>query len=113
MSLVSDGPVRTWTTSRRPAAAGGVVSLRIGEPLVPGVLESFLTARWGLYSSWYGGRTAWAPVEHEPWPLHHAELLDLRDDLVAVAGLHVEGPPHVMWSPGVTVRIGRPTRLRT
>ncbi len=114
MSLTTQGPVRTWTTSRRwpgPRGAGGRLSLRLGEPLVPGELEHFLTARWGLYSSWYGGRTAWAPVDHEPWPLHHAELLDLRDDLVSTAGLQVEGPPHVMWTPGVDVRIGRPTRL--
>lgn len=114
MRLVADGPERTWTTARRwpgPRGAGGLIRLRVGERLEPGPLEHFLSARWGLFSTWYGGRTAWAPVDHEPWPLHAAELLDLQDDLVATAGLRVEGPPHVMWSPGVTVRIGRPTRL--
>ncbi len=74
-------------------------------------LSLFLTARWGLFSRFHGGRTAWAPVDHGPWPLHRAELLDLHDDLVEVAGLRVEGPPHVLWSPGVDVRIGRPVLL--
>lgn len=25
----------------------------------------FPTARWGLFSSWYGDQTVWAPVKHE------------------------------------------------
>ena len=33
----------------------------------------FLTARWGLHTSWYG-RTIYLPNVHEPWPLHRAEL---------------------------------------
>ena len=51
------------------------------------------------------------PVDHEPWPVHRATLLDLDDELVAAAGLTVEGAPHVLWSPGVHVRIGRPESL--
>lgn len=114
MSVDVDGPLRTYRTSRRwpgPAGAGGTVRIRTGDRLVADELADFLSARWGLFSSWYGGRTAWAPVEHPPWPLHEAELLELSDDLVRQAGLEVDGPPHVMWSPGVDVRIGRPRLL--
>lgn len=116
MRLERDGDRRTYTTSRRwpaPRGAGGRVALRVGERVEPDALTNFLTARWGLYSSWYGGRTAWAPVDHPAWPLHRAEVLELDDDLVAAAGLRVQGPPHALWSPGVPVRIGRPEVVRS
>jgi uncharacterized protein YqjF (DUF2071 family) len=103
-----------YETSRRwpgPRGAGGLVRVQIGERYEADELSLFLTARWGLFSRFHGGRTVWAPVVHEPWPLHRARLLDLRDDLVTAAGLEVSGEPHVLWSPGVTVRIGRPTLL--
>jgi uncharacterized protein len=104
-----------YETSRRwpaPRGAGGTVRVRIGGPLGDDPLALFLTARWGLFSSWYGGTTAWAPVDHEPWPLYGGELMSLSDDLVLAAGLPApSGPPHVLWSPGVDVRIGRPRPL--
>lgn len=103
-----------YETSRRwpgPRGAGGLVRVAVGERYAADELSLFLTARWGLYSDFHGGRTAWAPVDHGPWPLHRATLLDLDEDLVEVAGLRVEGAPHVLWSPGVEVRIGRPVLL--
>lgn len=104
-----------YQTSRRwpgPRGAGGLVRVRPGEPSVDDPLALFVTARWGLFSTWYGGRTAFAPVDHPTWPLYRAELLDLSDDLVQAAGLpRPTGPPHVLWSPGVRVRIGRPRPL--
>lgn len=114
MRVLRDGARLTYTTRRRwpgPRGAASTVAVEVGEPLVPGELEHFLSARWGLFSTWYGGKTAYAPVEHPPWPLHRARLLRLDDDLVTAAGLHVDGEPHLMWSPGVDVRIGRPTLL--
>ena len=104
----------TYDTSRRwpgPRGAGGRVRVQIGERYAADELSLYLTARWGLFSRFHGGRTAWAPVHHGPWPLHRARLLDLEEDLVAAAGLEVSGAPHVLWSPGVDVRIGRPTLL--
>ena len=104
-----------YQTSRRwpgPRGAGGRVRVRVGAPVPADELALFLTARWGLFSTWYGGRTAYAPVDHPEWPLHRAELLELSDDLVRAAGLpEPEGAPHVLWSPGVRVRIGRPRPL--
>lgn len=116
MSVERDGARRTYTTGRRwpgPRGAGGTVQVEVGERLRdPDELSHFLTARWGLFSTWYGGHTAWAPVDHAPWTLHAATAV-VSDDLVRVAGLPAPaGPPHVLWSPGVDVRIGRPTRLR-
>ncbi|MCW2726301.1 MAG: uncharacterized protein JWN35_3222 [Frankiales bacterium] len=115
MSVHHDGDTVSYESSRRwpgPRGAHSRVQVRIGEPCDADELSLFLTARWGLFSSWYGGTTAYAPVEHEPWRLHRAELLDLSEDLVERAGLPpVAGRPHVLWSPGVSVRIGRPRPL--
>ncbi len=105
----------SYETRRRwpgPRGVGGLVRIRKGPPVAADELSMFLTARWGLFSTWYGGRTAFAPVDHPAWPLHRAELLDLHDDLVVAAGLPAPvGEPHVLWSPGVPVRIGRPRPL--
>lgn len=55
----------------------------------------------------------WADVDHAPWPLHRAEVVDCDDSLVTAAGLPAPaGEPLALWSPGVEVRIGRPHRLR-
>jgi uncharacterized protein len=75
-------------------------------------LADFLTSRWGLISASRRQVQRYAPVDHPAWPLHHGEVLHLDDHLVAAAGLpQPEGDPHVMWSPGVDVRVGRPVRL--
>lgn len=103
-----------YETSRRwpgPRGAGGVVRIEVGERYEATELDRFLTARWRLFSRFHGGRTLWAPVDHPPWPLHLARLVDLRDDLVVQAGLPADGEPHVLWSPGVDVRIGRSALL--
>ncbi|MSZ60757.1 MAG: DUF2071 domain-containing protein, partial [Actinobacteria bacterium] len=67
------------------------------------------SARWGLYSKGFGTSLRYAPVDHETWILHNATLEHLEDTLVLAAGLPVPiGIPHVMYSPGVSVRIGLP-----
>jgi len=115
MSVQHDAGLTTYTTSRRwpgPRGAGGVLCVRPGERYEADPLSLFLTARWGLFSRLPGGRTAWAPVSHEPWPLHRAELVHLSDDLVPAGGLPAGlGEPHVLWSPGVSVRFAPPRLL--
>jgi uncharacterized protein len=115
MSVRRDAGTVTYRTSRRwpgPRGVGGVLRVRPGARLGADPLAQFLTARWGLFVPLPRGRTAWAPVEHEPWPLHRAEVLELRDDLVVAGGLPAPvGQPHVLWSPGVDVRFGRPQLL--
>lgn len=73
---------------------------------------TFLTARWGLLSASRRGRLWYAPVEHPAWSLHEAHVHHLDDHLVGAAGLPAPSDrPHVLWAPGVDVRVGRPTRL--
>ena len=85
-------------------------AVRVGAPLgQPSAFEHFLTARWALHWSW-GGRTLRATAEHPPWRLHHADLVESADELVAAAGLPVTGhrPVSVLYAPGVSARIGPP-----
>ena len=75
-------------------------------------LDRFLTARWGLFSTFLG-RTLYAPITHESWPLHHGELTYLDDGLMSAAGFPIpDAEPLVHWTPGVGVRIGRPRIVR-
>ncbi|MPY54756.1 YqjF family protein [Streptomyces acidicola] len=105
---------RRRTTGRRPGPTSRTV-VRTGGPIArPTALERFLTARWGLHVPWHG-HTVHLPNEHEPWPLHRAELLDLDGDLLTAAGLPpmTEPPVSVLYSPGVTVRFGTPSAVAT
>ncbi|MDO9380256.1 MAG: DUF2071 domain-containing protein [Nocardioidaceae bacterium] len=107
----------TYTTRRRvpgPRGAGGRVVLRPGAAIAdPTDEQHFVTARFGLHTRW-AGRTLYVPNEHEPWPLHDAELLDLEDDLVDAAGLPgltTRPPDSVLYSPGVRTTFGLPRRV--
>lgn len=96
---------------------GGHVRVRVeaGDAVVPGELEHFLTARWGLHSRWLG-RTHFVPNEHEPWPLRRASLEDLDSRVLASVGLPElvgTAPDHVAFSDGVTTRFGLPRRNRS
>jgi uncharacterized protein YqjF (DUF2071 family) len=85
------------------------LAVRTGDPVDrPSEFEEFVTARWGLHTRWYGGRTVYLPVEHPPWPLRRATLLDLSEDVIAAAGIPApDGPPcSVLYSPGVAARLG-------
>ena len=88
------------------------ILIEIGKTIAePTDLDVFLSARWGLYSRGRAGRVRYAPIEHPRWPLRHARLVDLDDTLVMAAGLPAPtGEPHVMFSDGVTVRVGLPRR---
>lgn len=109
MRCERDGDVLTYTCRRRapgPRGTSSLIRVRVGDPVQPTPLDLFLTARWGLHTA-RRGRTAYGPMDHGPWPLRSAELLDLDDDLVAAAGLpRPDGPPRVLFSPGVDVRVG-------
>lgn len=112
---------------RWPNRAVSSIAARIGPPIETSPLASFLTARWGLVTTSATGatrsntakskvaKTWFGAIDHEPWPLHSAELLDLDDHLVESAGLpRPEGEPILLYSPGVTTtihsleRIGEP-----
>jgi uncharacterized protein len=81
----------------------------VGPPLAEAghdELARFLTARYRLFTM-IAGRLAAAEAEHPPWPLRHAKVLRLDQDLLQRAGLPAPaGDPLAHASPGVPVRIG-------
>ena len=113
MRVHRGGDVISYASRRRWPRPGPRLRLRvrIGERIAePSALEQFLTARWGLHATWYGGRTLYLPNEHPRWPLHRAVLLHLEENLLQAAGLPPprSGPVSVLYSPGVAVRMGAP-----
>ena len=112
-SHTKDGQrLRTTVKRRWPSRSSTQIKLTIGEEIKePSDLAHFLSARWGLYSKGFGGRLRYAPVDHEQWQLYEANIVDLSDHLVMAAGLPAPtGEAHVMFSPGVSVRIGKPRK---
>lgn len=109
-----DSILETEVQRRWPSRAASSIQISIGEPIEqPDELSVFLSARWGLYSRGFGAGVRYAPVDHEKWPLWTARVLSLDDSLVTAAGLSApSGEPHVMFSPGVSVRIGLPRRVQ-
>jgi len=109
---IDNGVLRSDVERRWPSRARSRTAVRIGQPIAqPDDLAVFLSARWGLYSKGLFGGLMYAPVDHEPWPLHSASLESIDQNVVEAAGLpSPTGEPHVMFSPGVSVRIGRPRR---
>ncbi len=78
-----------------------------GEPMRAGELDNFLTARFRLYTM-AGKRLAFAQIDHAPWPLHAAGLVELEQSLVQGSGVPPPvGAPLVHYSPDLRVRIGR------
>ncbi|WP_093590813.1 YqjF family protein [Lentzea waywayandensis] len=98
---------RRWP--HRPDATS-TFTVRPGDPIArPSPLEEFLTARWGLHTSWLG-RTTYLPNDHAPWDLRRATIIRCDDDLVASADIPVSGEPmSVLYSPGVQARFGVPS----
>jgi uncharacterized protein YqjF (DUF2071 family) len=74
----------------------------------PSDLDIFLTARFRLYSL-FGGKLLTAHVEHEPWPLRKAEVIEFQETIRQWARLSsCDGTMLVHHSPGVQTRIGMP-----
>ncbi|MEP6760279.1 MAG: DUF2071 domain-containing protein [Sporichthyaceae bacterium] len=98
---------------RWPGVHGGThIVVRVGEPRAAEPLDDFLVARWGLHSR-HVGLNLFTPNQHQPWPLRSAELVDLRDDLIASVGLGdlaSRPPDRVAFSDGVFARFALPTR---
>lgn len=80
------------------------------DEIVEDATSRFLTARWGLFTS-RRGQTIYLPNEHEPWQPRRAELRELDDSLLEVAGipgLATTTPESVLYAESVTARFGRP-----
>jgi uncharacterized protein YqjF (DUF2071 family) len=88
------------------------VRYRVGEYLGAsplGTLEHFLIERYLLHVR--RGPSLWTVrVHHRPYPVQRAEVLDLRDELLAADGLPapVGPPPLVHYASGVDVEVFRP-----
>lgn len=118
MEVRRDDPVR-YTSRRRPPGdpeVGHRITVSVGEAYDPGELgplDHFLTGRWRGFTR-VGSRLCHAPVQHEPWPLCRAEVVDLDETLTGAAGLPPpRGAPLVHFSPGVRhVSLGPPRPVR-
>ncbi|MDP8975378.1 MAG: DUF2071 domain-containing protein [Actinomycetota bacterium] len=103
--------VRYRSRRRLGSSAGHDITLRPEEPYgadEASHLDHWLTGRWRAYTK-IAGRLAIVPVQHQPWPLWHAELEGLEQDLLEAAGVPAaEGEPLVHYSPEVDVRLGAP-----
>ena len=108
----TEAKLLTSVARRWPSKSSSRIELSIGERIEsPSELAHFLSARWGLFSQGFGGRLRYAPVDHEQWELYSASIDLLDDKLVTAAGLPApRGEAHVSFSPGVSVRIGKPRR---
>jgi uncharacterized protein YqjF (DUF2071 family) len=103
-----------YAAARRLPPAGrptNLVRVEVGERLASAELserDHFLTGRWHAYHA-IGGQLLVTSVEHQPWPLWRATIIELHDQLVAAAGLPAPaGPPLVHFSVAVDVRVGYP-----
>ena len=86
------------------------ISVRVGAPVEPEPVETWLTSRWGLHTR-VAGRTVWVPNQHDPWPLYSADVLTLEENLVSACGVDVDAAARrrALWSPGVRTTFGLPT----
>ncbi|MEV6568180.1 YqjF family protein [Streptomyces kronopolitis] len=115
MAVRHSGGTVSYTSSRRwpgPRGTGSRITVRPGARIQePSALEHFLTARWGMHHTAFG-RRVYLPNSHPQWPLHRAELVECDEGLTRAAGVRTAlgEPVSVLYSPGVAVRFGRPTR---
>jgi uncharacterized protein YqjF (DUF2071 family) len=111
MELDEDGAEVRYRSRRLwpgPKPADLDLRYRVGEAIgaaVPGTFEHFLAERYLLFAA-ADGRIFSGQVHHRPYPLHRAEVIEVRESMVAAAGLPAPaGPPHVLWCPGVDVDV--------
>jgi uncharacterized protein YqjF (DUF2071 family) len=115
MRFHRDGDVLTYQArlrrlGERPASR---VVVRVGDGREPTPLDDFLTARWGAHVARSRG-TTYVRNAHEPWTLREAEVLELRDGLLAsvgLPGLAERRPDHVAFSDGVHAEFALPARV--
>ncbi len=107
-----DGVVHYRSRRHWPHDPGAIteIAIRPGQRYQPGeltALDHFLTARFRLYAL-SRGRLRHAQIEHPPWPLARAKVIELRQTIFESAGLPVpQGSPLVHYSAELAVKIGR------
>lgn len=107
-----DGALRYRSRRHWPHDSSAMTDIVIqpGEPYHPGELtdrDHFLTARYRLYTT-SQAQLRHAQIEHPPWPLARANVLELRQTLFQAAGLPPpSGAPLVHYAAELAVKIGR------
>ncbi len=112
MTVASENGVIHYRSRRhRPHDSRAMtdISIQPGEPYHSGDFterDHFLTARYRLYST-SRGQLRHADIEHPPWPLARANVIDLRQTLFEAAGLPPPaGAPLVHYAAELAVKIG-------
>jgi len=110
LAQMSDGICPTYVTyaSKRDQASVAI-RIAIGPAIEqPSLLDSFLTARFRLYSM-RQSKLISVEVEHPPWKLNAVRVLHFEEGLRKAAGLEHDDPPLLFHhSHGVDVKIGLP-----
>ncbi|HTS47540.1 MAG TPA: DUF2071 domain-containing protein [Bryobacteraceae bacterium] len=107
-----NGNVRYRSRRKWPHRPGSTdILIEPGAPYSPDELaerDHFFTARYCLYTL-LRGRLGRAQIEHPPWPLARATVVDLNQTLIEVAGFpSPQGPPIVHFARSLDVKIGYP-----
>jgi uncharacterized protein YqjF (DUF2071 family) len=108
MRVERNGTAARYESLRHLARKGrSRVEVRIGEPISePSELDVFLTARFRLFAK-RRGQLLMAEVEHAPWRLRRATLIELEDTLLNNAGLpRPTSDPLVHFGGNVDVLVG-------
>jgi uncharacterized protein YqjF (DUF2071 family) len=109
MGVADDGERITYESVRNDMKTGATVTCSLGlglPPSEPGSLEYFLIERYLLYSA-KQGRLYKGRVHHAPYRLQTANLEGIEENLVARAGIAPREFEHVVYSPGVDVKVFR------
>ncbi len=106
LSVTEHDGTRCYAGTRRGGNASYQLRIRPGARSEPSDHDVWLTSRWRAYTRRFGMLLETA-VQHEPWPLCEATIVELRETLTAAAGLRPPAEPLVHYSTGVRdVRIG-------
>lgn len=103
--------LHSWSVERRwPGRERGSLSIVARDAIAePTALDHFLTARWRLYArTRIGDRLLTAPVHHERWPLHDADLLEVDPSIAGGLADTLTGTPLLHHASAVSVSVGRP-----
>jgi uncharacterized protein YqjF (DUF2071 family) len=92
-----------------PSVAALDVQYDVGEELgaaAEGTFEHFLAERYFLYALTGSDVLLRGQVNHTPYPLRRARIVELKESLVEAAGIRrPEEPASALWSPGVDVEV--------
>ncbi|ORM38099.1 DUF2071 domain-containing protein [Williamsia sp. 1135] len=119
MAIADDRSTITYRSRRlAPPRRGSTTDfgvVRGSRDMSDDALAQFLTARWGLHTT-FAGRLLYVPNVHRRWQLLDGTVTHCDDQLVGAAGLpniSSRPPDSVLYAPGVSTQFGRPYTVRT